>query len=273
MPRSSLSRQAKAGRALRLGRGVYVVETILPSEAVAQSHRFTIIEHFRPGAVLCGITALQGGEVADGCMFVAHPDPDRVVKLELPGITVHPQVRVPVRNVLGEIDRGRPGRAGIARAGERLLVPPSRAESPVVLTGTGRRFSAGLDLREHFPLFAGDRAAVASWFRDYRATNMRLFTYPRPTAAAVTGTPSLAATSPPPCVSTGSPSPMGRGSAQRGADRDPDARAVRPHARLRLGRAGCGPDVPAWRGLLSGAGARAGFEPRALPDYDGRRSA
>jgi len=61
------------------------------------------------------------------------------------------------------------------------------ADSPVVLTGTGKRFSAGLDLGEHFPLFAGDREAVASWFSDYRATNMRLFTYPRPTVAAVNG--------------------------------------------------------------------------------------
>jgi enoyl-CoA hydratase len=61
------------------------------------------------------------------------------------------------------------------------------AESPVVLTGTGARFSAGLDLGEHFPLFAGDPAAVAAWFQDYRATNMRLFTHPRPTVAAVNG--------------------------------------------------------------------------------------
>jgi enoyl-CoA hydratase len=60
-------------------------------------------------------------------------------------------------------------------------------DSPVVLTGIGKRFSAGLDLGEHFPLFAGDRAAVASWFDDYRATNMRLFTYPRPTVAAMNG--------------------------------------------------------------------------------------
>ncbi|WP_329347637.1 enoyl-CoA hydratase/isomerase family protein [Streptomyces sp. NBC_01261] len=61
------------------------------------------------------------------------------------------------------------------------------AASPVVLTGTGARFSAGLDLGEHFPLFAGDPAAVADWFQEYRATNMRLFTYPRPTVAAVNG--------------------------------------------------------------------------------------
>jgi enoyl-CoA hydratase len=60
-------------------------------------------------------------------------------------------------------------------------------DSPVVLTGTGGRFSAGLDLDEHFRLFAGDPAAVATWFGDYRATNMRLFTYPRPTVAAVNG--------------------------------------------------------------------------------------
>ena len=49
------------------------------------------------------------------------------------------------------------------------------AESPVVLTGTGARFSAG------------EPVAVADWFQAYRATNLRLFTYPRPTVAAVNG--------------------------------------------------------------------------------------
>ena len=60
-------------------------------------------------------------------------------------------------------------------------------DCPVVLTGTGARFSAGLDLAEHFPLFAGDRAAVASWFDDYRATNLRLFTYPRASTPSPSG--------------------------------------------------------------------------------------
>ena len=60
-------------------------------------------------------------------------------------------------------------------------------EAPVVLTGTGTRFSAGLDLGEHFPLFAGDPAAVASWFAGYRATNMPLFTYPRPACCCGAG--------------------------------------------------------------------------------------
>lgn len=60
-------------------------------------------------------------------------------------------------------------------------------DSPVVLTGQGQRFSAGLDLGEHFPLFAGPPDGVREWFAAYRATNMRLFTYPRPTVAAVNG--------------------------------------------------------------------------------------
>jgi enoyl-CoA hydratase len=60
-------------------------------------------------------------------------------------------------------------------------------DSPKVLTGQGGRFSAGLDLGEHFPLFAGPEEKVAEWFAGYRATNMRLFTYPRPVVAAVNG--------------------------------------------------------------------------------------
>ena len=57
----------------------------------------------------------------------------------------------------------------------------------MVLTGHDGRFLAGLDLDEHFRLFAGDRNGVAAWFADYRETNMRLFTYPRPMVAAVNG--------------------------------------------------------------------------------------
>lgn len=56
-----------------------------------------------------------------------------------------------------------------------------------MLTGQGRRFSAGRDLDEHFRLFAGPRKHVAIWLADYRATNMRLVTHPRPTVAAANG--------------------------------------------------------------------------------------
>ena len=108
-------------------------------------------------------------------------------------------------------------------------------DAPVVLTGAGARFSAGLDLDEHFRLFAGDPAAVGSWFADYRATTMRLFTYPRPTSPPSTATPS------PGAHHRRSVRPPHRRARrcqvrpERGADRYPDARCVRPHARLRLG--------------------------------------
>jgi enoyl-CoA hydratase len=75
--------------------------------------------------------------------------------------------------------------ADLHEAFDRLEV--EHPESPVVLTGTAARFSAGLDLGEHFPIFAGEPEGVRSWFAEYRATNMRLFTYPRPTVAAVNG--------------------------------------------------------------------------------------
>jgi enoyl-CoA hydratase len=58
----------------------------------------------------------------------------------------------------------------------------------VVLTGTGVAFSAGLDFDYHFPLFARQSLpGIDAWFEAYRASNLRLFTYPRPTVAAING--------------------------------------------------------------------------------------
>ena len=58
----------------------------------------------------------------------------------------------------------------------------------VVLTGSGSAFSAGLDFDHHFPLFARQSLKeIDAWFEAYRATNLRLFTYPRPTVAAING--------------------------------------------------------------------------------------
>ncbi|HJQ60189.1 MAG TPA: enoyl-CoA hydratase/isomerase family protein [Vineibacter sp.] len=62
------------------------------------------------------------------------------------------------------------------------------SDCAVVLTGTGAVFSAGLDFDYHFPLFARrSPKEVDAWLDAYRATNLRLFTYPRPTVAAVNG--------------------------------------------------------------------------------------
>jgi len=58
----------------------------------------------------------------------------------------------------------------------------------VVLTGTGKAFSAGLDLDHHFAMYARrNLREIDNWFAAYRATNLRLFTYPRPTVAAING--------------------------------------------------------------------------------------
>jgi enoyl-CoA hydratase/carnithine racemase len=77
------------------------------------------------------------------------------------------------------------------------MVPPSAARRSVmpcsplpigVVTGWKPwPSSAGPDLDEHFRLFAGNPAAVGRWFAGYRATNIPLFTYPRPTVAAING--------------------------------------------------------------------------------------
>ena len=62
------------------------------------------------------------------------------------------------------------------------------SDCAVVLTGTGAVFTAGLDFDHHFPLFARrSLTEIDAWFDAYRATNVRLFTYPRPTVAAING--------------------------------------------------------------------------------------
>ena len=59
---------------------------------------------------------------------------------------------------------------------------------PVVLTGQTDVFSAGIDFQYSFNIFgSGDPTKIREWYRNYRATNLRIFQYPRPTVAAVNG--------------------------------------------------------------------------------------
>ena len=61
-------------------------------------------------------------------------------------------------------------------------------ELPVVLTGQGDVFSAGIDFQYSFDIFgSGDLEKIRQWYRAYRETNLRIFQYPRPTVAAVNG--------------------------------------------------------------------------------------
>jgi enoyl-CoA hydratase len=64
----------------------------------------------------------------------------------------------------------------------------TRPGHPVVLTGSGDVFSAGIDFDYSFELFARrDLAAVLDWFRAFRGAMLRVLTSPRPTVAAVNG--------------------------------------------------------------------------------------
>jgi enoyl-CoA hydratase len=59
---------------------------------------------------------------------------------------------------------------------------------PVVLTGHGNVFSAGIDFQYSFEIFgSGEPEKIRDWYRKYRETNLRIFNYPRPTVAAVNG--------------------------------------------------------------------------------------
>lgn len=59
---------------------------------------------------------------------------------------------------------------------------------PVVLTGQGNAFSAGIDFQASFDIFgSGEPDRIKEWYRAYRETNLRIFAYPRPTVAAVNG--------------------------------------------------------------------------------------
>ena len=62
------------------------------------------------------------------------------------------------------------------------------SELPVVLTGQGDVFSAGIDFQYSFGIFgSGSHDTIREWYRVYRETNLRIFRYPRPTVAAVNG--------------------------------------------------------------------------------------
>ncbi|MCU1724200.1 enoyl-CoA hydratase/isomerase family protein [Pseudomonas sp. 5P_5.1_Bac1] len=62
------------------------------------------------------------------------------------------------------------------------------SELPVILTGQGNVFSAGIDFKYSFDVFGSlDQERIRQWYAEYRATNLRIFQYPRPTVAAING--------------------------------------------------------------------------------------
>ena len=76
--------------------------------------------------------------------------------------------------------------ADLHRAFDRL--ERQFGDLPVVLTGHGSVFSAGIDFQYSFDILsAGSDDRIRQWYRAYRDTNLRIFQYPRPTVAAVNG--------------------------------------------------------------------------------------
>jgi enoyl-CoA hydratase len=74
----------------------------------------------------------------------------------------------------------------LQRAFDRL--DTEHAERPVVLTGAGKTFSAGLDFEATFPLFQrGNLDEIRAWFASFRAAIQRVFCFSRPLVAAVNG--------------------------------------------------------------------------------------
>lgn len=115
--KAHLSRQSKAGRALRLAPGLYVLNATLPRANVVYQHRFSLIAHYWPGAVLSDRTALRGGEPHEGWIFIAHPEPGRTQDLQLDGLTVS------VRVGPGQLPGDMPMPAGLFLSGQaRALV-------------------------------------------------------------------------------------------------------------------------------------------------------
>lgn len=84
--KATLSRQRRAGKAMRLTPGVYIVGATLPIEAVTRAHLWNVIAHFWPDAVICDRTAFDGGQT--DWIFICHPEPPRTSDLRLHGVTV-----------------------------------------------------------------------------------------------------------------------------------------------------------------------------------------
>lgn len=84
-----VGRLARLGRAVKLAPSVYAVNATLLVEDVAAFHRNAIAAHFWPGGVLCGVTALTGGQRAAE-VYVSTAGRGRRSPLVLPGTRLVP---------------------------------------------------------------------------------------------------------------------------------------------------------------------------------------
>lgn len=85
--RAVLSQAAKAGRAFRLGPGIYTPRVFAPPEETVRRNWAQIIDHELPGAIITDRSARRSGPL-DGILTVIHA---RKRPLELPGLTITPR--------------------------------------------------------------------------------------------------------------------------------------------------------------------------------------
>ena len=85
--RAVLSQATKAGRAIRLGPGIYTPRTSAPAEETVRRNWVQILDHKLPGAIITDRSARRSGPV-DGVLTVVHA---RKRPLDLPGLTILPR--------------------------------------------------------------------------------------------------------------------------------------------------------------------------------------
>lgn len=88
--RARLSRATTAGRLRRIARGIYAEDLDSPAEEIVTRHRWAIVAHVVPDAIIVDRSAASGGAPAHGNLFVASSQ--RARDVELPGL------RIAVRN-------------------------------------------------------------------------------------------------------------------------------------------------------------------------------
>lgn len=68
------------------------------------------------------------------------------------------------------------------------IIDEKHEGQPVVLTGEGKTFSAGIDFEYSFSLFErGDKDEITEWYMDFRDAMLRVFQHPSLTVAALNG--------------------------------------------------------------------------------------
>ncbi len=84
--RAALSRAVRDGRLRRVARGIYTDELGMSDEEVVRRHRWAIVAHLVPDAVIVDRSAAEGGAPAGGVLFVTSELRSRDVVL--PGMVV-----------------------------------------------------------------------------------------------------------------------------------------------------------------------------------------